>query len=236
MTRANNPNLEILRLAIHCLGELADEFAFVGGSATGLLITDPAAPPIRPTDDVDAIVEILSHADYHKLSKKLRNKGFTEDRSDGAPLCRWKHGALTLDVMPTSEKVLGFGNVWYEPALTFAKTTVLPTGESVRLITAPYFLITKLAAFDGRGRGDYQLSHDIEDFIAVIDGREELQVELGQSDPELQAAIADRVGKLLNNPRFMESLPGHMPGDAASQQRVSKIEDILKSIALRHFA
>lgn len=223
-------------MAVHRLGELANEFAFVGGSATGLLITDPAAPPIRPTDDVDAIVEIVSHDDYHKLSKKLREKGFAEDRSDGAPLCRWKHGALTLDVMPTSEKVLGFGNVWYEPALAFAETTVLPTGESVRLITAPYFLITKLAAFDGRGRGDYQLSHDIEDFIAVIDGREELLEELSQSDPELQTAIADRVGEILSDPRFRESLPGHMPGDAASQQRVSRIQELLDSIARRHFA
>lgn len=231
MTRANNPNLEILRLAIQYLEELADQFAFVGGCATGLLISDPAAPPIRPTDDVDGIVQVLSHAEYHRLAKKLRAKGFAEDQSKGAPLCRWTQNELVLDVMPTATEILGFGNPWYQSALAHAKVLKLPTGEAVKIITAPYFLITKLGAFDGRGRGDYQLSHDMEDFIAVIDGRIELIEELRHSDPELQEAIAQRVRLLLKDPRFLEAVPGHMPGDAASQQRVPRILQILESIA-----
>ncbi len=38
-----DPNLEILKLAIGQLGELAREMVFVGGCATGLLVTDPAS-------------------------------------------------------------------------------------------------------------------------------------------------------------------------------------------------
>jgi len=38
-----NPNLEMLRIAIENLGELADEMVFVGGCTTGLLITDEGA-------------------------------------------------------------------------------------------------------------------------------------------------------------------------------------------------
>jgi hypothetical protein len=38
------------------LGPLLDELVFVGGCATGLLITDPASGGIRPTIDVDTIV------------------------------------------------------------------------------------------------------------------------------------------------------------------------------------
>jgi hypothetical protein len=37
-----DPNLEILKLAVDQLGELADEMVFLGGCATGLLVTDPA--------------------------------------------------------------------------------------------------------------------------------------------------------------------------------------------------
>ncbi len=59
MARQQNPNLEILMLALDRLGELADEMVFVGGCATGLLITDAAAPPIRVTRDVDAIVQVV---------------------------------------------------------------------------------------------------------------------------------------------------------------------------------
>ena len=55
MSRVQNPNLEILTTAVEQLGELVDELVFLGGCATGLLITDPAAPPIRITRDVDAI-------------------------------------------------------------------------------------------------------------------------------------------------------------------------------------
>ena len=37
-----DPNLEILKLAVDQLGELVDEMVFLGGCATGLLVTDPA--------------------------------------------------------------------------------------------------------------------------------------------------------------------------------------------------
>ena len=70
MARVKNPNLEILMLAVEQLRELADEMVFLGGCATGLLITDIASPPVRVTRDVDAIVQVVSHADYYKLSEK----------------------------------------------------------------------------------------------------------------------------------------------------------------------
>jgi hypothetical protein len=47
MARDQNPNLRILELAVERLGPLADEMVFLGGCATGLLLTDVAAPPIR---------------------------------------------------------------------------------------------------------------------------------------------------------------------------------------------
>jgi hypothetical protein len=42
------------------------------------------------------------------------------------------------------------------------------------MITAPYFLACKLAAFRSRGEGDYLMSHDMEDIVAVLDGRPEV--------------------------------------------------------------
>ncbi len=49
MQGQTNPNLMILELAVNALGTLADDMVFLGGCATGLLITDPAAPVIRAT-------------------------------------------------------------------------------------------------------------------------------------------------------------------------------------------
>lgn len=53
----DNPNLSLLEAAVKLLEPLLDDLVFVGGCATGLLITDPAAVGIRATNDVDAITE-----------------------------------------------------------------------------------------------------------------------------------------------------------------------------------
>ena len=65
MPEVNNPNLLILEMAADKLGPLVDRVVFLGGCATGLLITDPAAPPMRTTIDVDVIVEVASLSGYH---------------------------------------------------------------------------------------------------------------------------------------------------------------------------
>ena len=231
MARDQNPNLEILSLAVEQLGELADQMVFVGGCATGLLITDTAAPPIRVTRDVDAIVQVVSRADYYQLSEKLRARGFVEDTSDDAPLCRWVTENVILDVMPTDPRILGFGNKWYAPAAEKAGKVKLSSGQSIRLVSAPYFLITKLEAFDGRGGGDYLASHDMEDIIAVLDGRPAITNEVMQAEPELAKELSARFQGLLQDSRFVESVSGHMPTDAISQARVSMILKTIKELA-----
>lgn len=231
MKVTKNPNLERLQLAVEQLEELSDQMVFVGGCATGLLITDEAAPVIRVTKDVDAIVQVVSKAEYYQLSKKLRGKGFKEDMSDGAPLCRWVTDTTILDVMPTEPGVLGFGNKWYTPAVENAQTVILANGKKINMVAAPYFLIAKLEAFDGRGSNDFMMSHDIEDFLAVIDGRPGLQEEIKQSAPELVSELSQRCKNLVKDRRFVEAVAGHMPPDETSQARVSIVLDIVTQIS-----
>jgi hypothetical protein len=71
MPEVNNPNLFILEMVTEKLGPLVDAVVFLGGCATGLLITDPAAPPIRATVDVDVILEVASLHGYHRFSNRL---------------------------------------------------------------------------------------------------------------------------------------------------------------------
>lgn len=87
--RRKNPNLQILEIAVERLGPLADDMVLVGGCATGLLLTDTAAPPIRATQDVDVITEVASLQDYHRLSSQLRKRSLKEDQRPDAPICRW---------------------------------------------------------------------------------------------------------------------------------------------------
>ena len=131
MNRISNPNLPLLELAVDSLGPLVNELVFLGGCATGLLINDSAAPPIRETVDVDVIVQVLSKGEYYQFSERLRKQGFKEDTSDDAPVCRWTNGQVVLDVMPTDPSVLGFGNEWYAPAMAHATRMNLPSGKDI---------------------------------------------------------------------------------------------------------
>ena len=231
MVKAQNPNIELLLSVVNQLGELADEMVFIGGCATGLLITDIAAAPIRATKDVDAIVQVATKADYYKLSDRLQQQGFTEDTSEGAPLCRWKTDSVDLDVIPTEANILGFGNQWYTAAMENAEIISLLGKVNIHMVSAPYFLITKLEAFDGRGNGDYLLSHDIEDMIAVIDGREELAEEVRRAESALVEVLAIRFQKLLEDQAFMEAVSGHMPTDEINQNRVEMILSAIREIS-----
>ena len=126
-----DPNLRLLTEAAKLLIPVLDELVFVGGSMTGLLISDEGAGDVRSTFDVDAITEITSYADYVIFSVRLRKLGFTEDTSEGAPLCRWLNGETKLDVMPLDESILGFSNRWYEAALGSAQEYELEPGVHI---------------------------------------------------------------------------------------------------------
>lgn len=220
--KRNDPNIEMLQLAANGFGDLLNEVVFLGGCAAGLLITDVAAPPIRETKDVDVIVEIASTHDYHLLSEKLRNRGFREDLNADAPMCRWLFNSVTVDVMPTDESILGFSNRWYVEAMSSAEIVRLPDGIEIRMVSAPLFLATKLEAFYGRGNGDYMSSHDLEDIITVLDGRESVVEEVEKAGG-VRLFLSEAFGKLLSLDDFHDALPGHLPPDMASQKRAKTV-------------
>lgn len=66
-----DPNIGLLIQIAEALGDLRERLVFVGGCATALLITDPAAAPVRATEDVDTIVAIVSKREYHQFCEAL---------------------------------------------------------------------------------------------------------------------------------------------------------------------
>ena len=104
-------NMTMLQTVVKGLEELKDEVVFVGGVVAQMYATDPAATEIRPTNDVDCVIEIGSRLKYDQLGKRLRRKGFVDEIFDGV-ICRWIYRGIKADVMPTDEKILGFSNIW----------------------------------------------------------------------------------------------------------------------------
>jgi len=226
-----DPNLTMVERIAKALGPLRERVVFVGGSATGLLITDPLAPAIRVTKDVDVIVEVATHGTYYQVEKELRTLGFRNDTREGAPLCRWCWEDLLLDVMPTDPAIPGFSNRWYPEAVATAENRVLPGGLSIRLVAPAYFIATKLEAFFGRVKGDYLGSHDLEDLVAVVDGRQSLVREIEDASPALGSYFTEKLGALLEDPNFRYAVEGHLPGDSGSQARVPGLLQRLRAIA-----
>jgi predicted nucleotidyltransferase len=224
----NDPNVGMLQLVSQALGHLKETLVFVGGCATGLLVTEEARPPARVTIDVDLVAEVGSIAEYYLLSEQLKELGFVEDVGDIS--CRWRLNGLIVDVMPTSN-ILGFTNRWYEEAIKQATEISLPNGDRIRVISAPMMLATKLEAFHGRGQGDYMASRDIEDFITIVDGRVELMSEVAKSSEEVQIYLREEIDDLLSDNRFVDSVAGHLHPDAASQARLALVIERLRALA-----
>ncbi len=226
-----DPNLDQLIAAADALRPLLPELVFVGGCVTGLLIADEGAGEPRGTIDVDAIAEITSYAQYAEFSDRLRSLGFNEDTSEGAPLCRWIQSGTILDVMPLDANILGFSNRWYKAAMEASVTKRLRDDLEIRMVTAPYFLATKLETFKGRGDGDFLGSHDLEDVVAVIDGRETLSAEVRTAGVDLPRYVQREIAKLLANPGFIDALPGFLLPDAGSQARIGIVLRRLRDLA-----
>jgi predicted nucleotidyltransferase len=203
-----DPNIEILAKVAAALGELRERMTFVGGCATGLLVTDPGASPVRATQDVDAVVAVVSRADYYQLGTALRAKGFAHPLEKGAPAFRWSMAGLKLDVMPSDPEILGFSNRWYDHVMRNAFEVRLAKDVEIRVADAPGFIATKLEAFLDRGAGDYLSSHDLEDVLSIVDGRPELVGELRAADPELRAFVSATFARLLADEGFLNALPG----------------------------
>ena len=220
--RKDAPSLRAIADVAELLGELRQEVVFVGGATIPLLITDEAAPADRPTDDVDVVVEATSAVTYYQLAERLKARGFIEDRRDEPPvICRWMHGAYRVDAMPVEGSFMGFRGAWFRAVCDSSWSVEVGPGVTVRVARAPELLATKAEAFADRGRDDFVLSKDIQDFISLVDGRPELVDEVRDSPAEVRQYICEVVGKWLPDGAFMEALSGHLPGDDASQQRIS---------------
>lgn len=234
MKRPDRKSIETLVASVaDDIEPLLDECVFVGGIATGLLITDPAATRFPVTTDLDVVVEITTRGEYEKLSERLRGLGLRHDTSPDAPICRWitPTDGLLVDVMPSEEGVLGFSNPWYEDVLRTAEVHALASGTSVRVVWPPAHLASKWAAYRDRGSEDPLQSRDLEDVVILVAGRPELPDEVADARPELRDWVARETGRFLDSDRADYVLSGSLPEAGGVPGLVQNVRDRLERIA-----
>ncbi|HAA45276.1 MAG: hypothetical protein XD36_3199 [Halomonas sp. 54_146] len=212
--------------------DLLPHVAFVGGCTTGLLLTDDfAREQVRHTDDVDLIVHVVGYMGMHELEEMLRKRGFSHSLDEDDPICAMKLDELRVDFMPDTEHAYGFTNRWYAEALSTAQPFLLTNTVTIRLVQPIYFLATKLEAYKGRGKCDPLESRDIEDLLALVDGREELLAEVAGTSQELRTYLAEEFAELLRHPDFEYAVQGTALNNPAREALIFERLEILAGSA-----
>jgi hypothetical protein len=224
-------NTELLFSVLDRLEPLDQHFIIVGGAIVGLLVDDPELIDFRPTKDVDILVEVASRIEYSRLEEKLRALGLKHDTSEDAPVCRWiVNESAKLDVLPLDANILGFSSEWFKEAWEHPEQITLED-RIIGTISPVYLIASKLAAFTNRGNQDFWMSHDLEDLITVIDGRENIVDEIHRSNADVRTYISGTLRGYRDNTDFMQALPAYLDSDPASQERLPSLRQKIDAIA-----
>ena len=204
-----NDHLNVTRIKAdyNALGELKYRVVFVGGATVALYATRPTYE-IRPTDDIDILVEVYTRPKYAELEEQLRKMGFQNDTT-AKFAGRFTYTGITVDVMPIIDDVLGFTNQWYAEGYANAMEHMIDDRCTVKIFPAPYFVASKLEAFKSRGKnynGEYdgRTSTDFEDLAYIMENRSVLWDEMKAAPPNLYTYLKAAFKTLLENPHIEE--------------------------------
>ncbi|MDR0970105.1 MAG: nucleotidyl transferase AbiEii/AbiGii toxin family protein [Lentimicrobiaceae bacterium] len=227
-------NLNMIERIAEALGDLKEIMIFVGGSVAELYADFPEISDIRPTVDVDCVVdiEVKTYLDYSRLEERLRALGFQNDTRTDAPICRKIYKGIAVDFMPVAPEILGFSNRWYGDGIRNKTTKLLPNGTAIYILSVAYYLATKLEALAGRGGSDIRGSHDWEDIVFVMNYCAGLPNAVRQSrNTELITYLQERTAELLGDSNIRENIYSVLPYGAEEVQ-IDGIIKIMRKIIL----
>jgi predicted nucleotidyltransferase len=223
-------NINMLQTVASGLGDLRDEMVFVGGAVAELYADDPASSDIRPTQDVDCTIELSSYREHTELEEELRTKGFANDTSQGAPICRWIYQDIKVDVMPTDENIFGFNNQWYPDGVGNKIYKTLPDGTEIFVFSPEYYLAAKVEAHNDRGGTDLRQSHDFEDIIYILDNCTSILEDIRNADEDVKNYLKTECERLIANDGLSEGIECAL-GPGADSDRVEIIEELIFEIS-----
>ncbi|MCL2101096.1 MAG: hypothetical protein FWH22_05220 [Fibromonadales bacterium] len=220
----------MLAIVANGLGKLLKHVFFVGGSVVELYLENPASDPVRPTKDVDCVLELTAKLDFRDWEKLLHSHGFKHDMSDGAPICRWSFNGVYVDIM-LPDLQMGFTNKWYAEGIKHSFNFQLNRDLQIKLFELPYFLATKFEAVLHRGLPDLRTSHDFEDIVYLWSNTHNILEQCKKAESNLQSYFSDTLKKLMSNWTFNESIEAHLPFDnVLSAERIKREMGMLRVI------
>ena len=202
-------NLSVVRIkaVYNALGPLQQKVVFVGGAVVQLY-ADRMTDEVRPTDDVDIIVEIVTYHEYSLLEEQLRKMGFTNDIYSKV-ICRYQINGIIVDIMPTGKNVLDFKSDWYPDGFKNSVDYKIDERTIIRILKVEYFIASKIEAFKDRGNNDGRTSTDFEDIIYVFENRKSVWTDMNSSSKRVKKYLIEQLSILIVNKYFEEWVGAH---------------------------
>lgn len=189
MNSAMPTSLDNIEAVAAALENVRTRFVFAGAGILPMLIEPQFVPDLRPTQDVDAVVQLLHFGEWMRLRRALIASGFRERAmpSDNRQILFWLND-LPVDFIPSRLREFGTANRWLDLGFELAEASRLPSGRVIERLPASAFLAAKVSAFLSRGRRDVFRSDDLDDIAALLVGRPTLTKEISIAHPEIRAS------------------------------------------------
>lgn len=220
-------NRGIIKKIAFALGELNEQVIYVGGATVGLYINDPAAEDVRPTKDVDISLSIATIGELEQIREAITQKGFIQT-AEVDVICRFRYDDVKVDVMNT--KAIGWApaNPWFAPGFE-SRMQIEINGQPIFIIPLPYFLASKFAAYNSRGKNEPRTSHDFEDIIYILDNRTDLVEQINTANEDVKPFLKSEFESILNDKVKQEAILGNLFYESRDERYVMII-DKLKQI------
>jgi len=220
--------IDAIKKIAKVLEDLNEECIYVGGAITGFYADDFVSPEVRPTKDVDIVLEIASQLELEKFRQKLAKHG-VHFAPEEKVVCRFRYQNILLDVMSTKEVGWAPANPWFKAGFENRGIQYL---DDVKINVMPlaYFLASKFTAFKNRGT-DPRTSYDFEDIVFVIDNRTTLVDDILESAEDVRAFLIAELKAILQEPSFQEAVKAHLEPITQTQRYamlIKKLKEIVK--------
>jgi predicted nucleotidyltransferase len=227
MPASNN----LIRVAQALASIREERFVFVGASILPLLLNDPAAPPARFTNDVDAVVDVLTYEHWERLQSRMHDCGLVV-RADAAVgkgrICLFHLVEIEVDIMPVRFPLLMRPSRMLELGFQYAELYRLTEELEIQALSAPGLLAAKLEAFRDRGVREFPVSKDLDDIVALLDRRLDIGSEVRAAPVEMRYFIAVSMNRLLDDGQAADVIRD-MLRDSDRERRVFDLMRILSS-------
>lgn len=224
-------NRAVIKKIARALGELNEQVIYVGGATVGLYINDPAADDVRPTKDVDISLSIATIAELEKIREELTKRKFTQTAEDDV-ICRFRYDEVKVDVMNT--KAIGWApaNPWFAPGFVL-KEKVEVEEQIIQILPLPYFLATKFAAYNSRGKNEPRTSHDFEDIVYVLENRTDIAEQIIAAPEDVKPFLKNEFENILKDSAKQEAILGNLyyeTRDERFNMMIEKLKIIVNGI------